>query len=90
MATNPFPEPGVETLTDAEVDALVAGAVWYAKYHQRDVSVLADDGSAASVARLEHFESLYAALGKLGVRVRRPAGLDRRTTAPRTGMRPSR
>lgn len=66
-----------ETLTDAEVDALVAGAAWYAKYHQQDAAGLAGDESAGAVTRREHFESLYGALDKLGVRMRRPAGLER-------------
>jgi len=67
----------VETLTEAEVDALVAGAAWYAKYHQRDAAELVEDGSASAVARREHFEALYAALEKLGARMRRPAGIRR-------------
>lgn len=65
----------MKTLTDAEVDALLAGAAWYAKYHQRDLAELVGDGSASAVARREHFESLHAALEKLGVRIRRPIGL---------------
>lgn len=67
----------MDTLTDVEVDALVAGAAWYAKYHQHDVAELIGDGSARAVTRLEHFESLYAALEKLGLRIRRPTGLER-------------
>lgn len=65
------------TLTDAEVDALVSSAAWYAKYHQDDVADLIGDGSARAVTRLEHFEDLYTALEKLGLRIRRPAGLQR-------------
>jgi hypothetical protein len=67
----------MDTLTDAEVDALVSGAAWYAKYHQHDLDELIGDGSAQAVSRLEHFESLYGALEKLGLRIRRPAGLPR-------------
>lgn len=75
MATNPTPESRVETLTEAEVDALVVGAAWYAKYHQHDTAELVDDRSASAVTRREHFESLYAALEKLGAKIRRPAGI---------------
>ena len=77
MTSNPPPELTIEGLTDDEVDALVAGAAWYAKYHRRDVEGLAGDGSAGAVTRREHFESLYAALDKLGVRLRRPSGMER-------------
>lgn len=77
VAINPTSERRMDTLTEAEVDALVAGAAWYAKYHQHDAADLAADGSASAVARREHFESLYAALDKLGARIRRPAGIGR-------------
>ncbi len=67
------------TLTDDEVDALVSAGAWYAKYSQHDVDDLVGDESAHAVVRLEHFENLYGALEKLGLRIRRPAGLGRRT-----------
>jgi hypothetical protein len=77
VAVDPSSETRMDTLTEAEVDALVAGAAWYAKYHQHDAAAVAGDTSASAVARREHFESLYAALDKLGARIRRPTGIGR-------------
>jgi hypothetical protein len=62
-------------LTRDELEALTAGAAWYAKYHQQSVPLPEDDPSAAAVARREHFSDLYSALDKLGLRLRRPDAL---------------
>lgn len=62
-------------LSTRERQALVEAASWYAKYHARIIAERADDRSAAEVARREHFEELYSALAKLGIRLRRPDGL---------------
>lgn len=64
-----------ETLSAREIRALAEAAAWYAKYHERMIAEHADDRSALAVTRREHFEDLYEALSKLGVRLRRPEGL---------------
>lgn len=69
------PDPAsatLETLSDHELEALIGGATWYAKYHESMIAESHDDGSASALARREHFEALNAALRKLGVRLRRP------------------
>jgi hypothetical protein len=65
----------VESLSDAELEALINAATWYAKYHERMISDLADDASALAVTRRARHQELYDALAKLGVRLRRPAGI---------------
>jgi hypothetical protein len=76
MATNPVETSPLADLSYAELRALVDGAAWYAKYHQRIITKDADDLSAVASARKEHFRDLYAGLRKLGVRLRVPEGLD--------------
>jgi hypothetical protein len=69
---------GVVELTDLspeELEALVGAATWYAKYHERMIAELADDGSAAAVAKRERYQALHSGLAKLGIRLRRPAGI---------------
>lgn len=79
-------DPAVSTdttlahLGDEELDALLAAAAWYAKYHERAIAELAGDGSALATARRERFLSLHDALAKLGVRLRRPEGMERAPT----------
>jgi len=63
------------SLSEAELEALVGAATWYAKYHERIISELADDHSALAVARRTRHQELYNGLAKLGVRLRRPAGI---------------
>ena len=73
-----FPAGGVDTigeLSEAELEALVNAATWYAKYHERMISDLADDASALPVARRARHQELYDGLAKLGVRLRRPTGI---------------
>ena len=67
---------GVEHLSDKEIRALARAGGWYAKYHERMIAEKADDRSAAAVAQREHFRDLHTALAKLGVRLRRPDGLQ--------------
>jgi hypothetical protein len=62
-------------LSESERDALIAAAVWYAKYHEGMIASLADDRSARAVTERERYQDLYDALGKLGVRLHRPAGI---------------
>lgn len=80
MAPEPpsLPANALGALDDEEVEALVSAGAWYAKYHQDEPPRLAGDRSALAVSRREHFESLYSALEKLGVRMRRPEGLEQR------------
>ena len=66
----------VELLSEAELDALLGAAAWYAKYHERMITELADDRSALAVARRGRYQQLHNGLAKLGVRLRRPAGID--------------
>jgi hypothetical protein len=63
----------LETLSDHELEALIGGATWYAKYHESMIADGHDDGSAAALTRREHFEALNRALRKLGVRLRKPS-----------------
>lgn len=63
----------LEELSERELEALVGGATWYAKYHQTMIAEDQDDRSAAAVSHREHLEALNTALRKLGVRLRRPA-----------------
>ena len=63
-----------ETLTARELRTVTDAATWYAKYHESMIAGLADDRSALAVSRREQFAELRAALGKLGVKLRPPAG----------------
>ncbi len=65
----------LETLSPRELRAITEAAAWYAKYHERMIAEHADDESAVAVARREQFEHLHTGLGKLGIRLRWPAGL---------------
>ena len=76
MTANPTQLSPLSGLTEDELRALVVGAAWYAKYHQRMIAEKADDRSAAGIVRREHFRDLFAGLRKLGVRMRVPDGLD--------------
>lgn len=69
-------EQSLELLTDREREALLDSAVWYAKYHAHIINERADDRSAYAVTQRERFAALHSALWKLGVKIRRPAGLD--------------
>ena len=76
MTASPTETSPLAVLSDGELQALIDGAAWYAKYHQRMIAGEADDRSAASVVRRQHFRDLFAGLRKLGVRVRVPDGLE--------------
>ena len=75
MASEPAPCRLRDGLTRREFDAVVAAATWYAKYHEPMIASLAGDGSAAAFATRERHQLLYDALSKLGIRLRRPAGI---------------
>lgn len=75
MVADPTRAHIVNDLSDEEVDALVGAAAWYAKYHEGNVAAIAGDNSALAEARRRRFQNLHAALTKLGVRLRRPAGI---------------
>lgn len=66
----------LESLSPDEMRALTEAAAWYAKHHERIIAEQADDRSALATTTREHFRDLYDALAKLGVRLRRPAGLE--------------
>ncbi len=75
MSSAAAPSDRLEPLSDPELEALISAATWYAKYHERMISDLADDTSALAVARRTRHQELYDALAKLGVRLRRPDGI---------------
>jgi hypothetical protein len=70
-----MPTPSLADLSETERNALVAAAVWYAKYHEGMIAALADDHSARAVGERERYQDLYDALAKLGVRLHRPGGI---------------
>ena len=76
MAAEPNRFPIVEHLDEPEFEALVGAATWYAKYHERMIAELADDQSAVAVSKRQRFQDLHAGLTKLGVRLRRPRGIN--------------
>jgi hypothetical protein len=65
-----------EELSETELDAVIAAAVWYAKHNASIIAGLADDRSAMASARRERYQELHTGLAKLGVRLQRPAGLS--------------
>lgn len=75
MAAEPDRARLLDDLSERELDALVAAATWYAKYHERMIAEIADDESAVALVRRERHQLLYDALGKCGIRLRRPAGI---------------
>ena len=76
MAVDASQAESLETLSGQELSALLSASVWYAKYHERMIAELAADRSASALARRERFRDLHGALHKLGVRIRRPDGLN--------------
>lgn len=76
MSAAPLPEPQLEHLSRNELEALLDSAVWYAKYHTHIINEQADDRSSAAASLRRRYEDLHSALWKLGVKLRRPAGLD--------------
>jgi len=71
------PNPHVlQPLTESELNALLEGATWYAKYHAHIINEQADDRSSAATSQRQRYRDLHSALWKLGVKIRRPAGLD--------------
>ena len=66
----------LDALTDQELEVLLDSAVWYAKYHAHIINERADDRSSAAVSQRQRYSELHSALWKLGVKIRRPAGLD--------------
>ncbi len=77
MATDVNRAEPLELLSRNELEALLDGAAWYAKYHHRMIAEQADDPSALAEARRERFRDLHAGLRKLGVVMREPDGLRR-------------
>ncbi len=67
--------PVLEELSKRELEAVIAAATWYAKYHERMIAELADDPSALAVSRRDRYQQLYNGLAKLDVRLRRPEGI---------------
>jgi hypothetical protein len=71
----PARDSALDDLSESEREALISAAVWYAKRHAPIIASLADDRSALAMSRRERYQELYSALAKLGVRLRRPAGI---------------
>ena len=71
----PAREPTFPELSDAERDAVISAAVWYAKRHEAIIASLADDRSAMAAATRRRYQELYNGLAKLGVRLHRPSGI---------------
>ena len=69
-------EPQLHGLSEREFDALIGAATWYAKYHERMITELADDHSALAVGQRDRYQQLYNGLAKLGIRLRRPEGIN--------------
>lgn len=76
MAGQPGATRDLDELTEQELEALLEGAAWYAKYHERGLAASSDDPSHGAHARRQQFGHLHSALSKLGVRLRRPQWLD--------------
>lgn len=72
----PAQQATFDDLSEAEFDAVIAAAAWYAKYHESIIAKLADDRSAVATARRERYQELHTGLSKLGLRLRRPPGID--------------
>lgn len=72
MAVETVERGALIDLSESEMRALTQAASWYASYHSRIIAEQADDPSAAAVARRDGFLDLYAALSKLGIRLRLP------------------
>jgi hypothetical protein len=75
MSVDAAQAPVLDDLSERELDAVVGAAVWYAKYHERMITELADDRSALAVGSRDRYQQLYNGLAKLGVRLRRPEGI---------------
>ena len=75
MATDVTRAEQLEHLSRNEFDALLESAVWYAKYHAYIINEQADDRSSAAASLRQRYADLHSALWKLGVKIRRPAGL---------------
>lgn len=58
----------LSTLSDAEIDALISAASWYASYRQAEIREQWSDQSAAERTRRQKFLDLHHALRKMGVR----------------------
>jgi hypothetical protein len=76
MAAIPAPQQNFELLSKNELEALLDSAVWYAKYHAHMINERADDRSSAAASQRERYRDLHSAVWKLGVKLRRPEGLD--------------
>ena len=76
MATDVTRAEQLELLSRNELEALLDSAAWYAKYHAHIINKQADDRSSAAMSQRQRYSDLHSALWKLGVKIRRPSGLD--------------
>jgi hypothetical protein len=76
MVTDVSRAEPLELLSRNELEALLDSAAWYAKYHAHIINEQADDRSSAATSQRQRYRDLHSALWKLGVKIRRPAGLD--------------
>lgn len=65
----------IETMTDAELDALRGAAAWYAKYNHAKIEESLDNRSAYAMVQRERYIALVSALRKLGFDMALPDAL---------------
>ncbi len=65
----------IDTMTDAELDALRGAAAWYAKYNHAKIEEALSDPSAYAMVQRERYVALVSALRKLGFDMALPDAL---------------
>ena len=65
----------IQTMTDAELDALRGAAAWYAKYNHAKIEESLDNPSAYAMVQRERYIALVSALRKLGFDMALPDAL---------------
>lgn len=76
------PRGVIESLTDAELDALRGAAAWYAKYNHAKIEESLDDLSAYAMIRRERYVALVSSLRKLGFDMALPDRLAQQLRVP--------
>ena len=62
-------------LSPDELAAVRSAAIWYAKYHAKDMAAHAHASTAYAVEEREEYRTLISGLRKLGVSLAMPDGL---------------
>ena len=63
-------------LSPDDLAAIRSAAIWYAKYHAKDVAAHAHATTAYAVEEREEYRTLISGLRKLGVSLAMPDGLS--------------